>query len=179
MTDCATQETTLMRASDQDRELAVSDLVDACQLGRISTDEYAVRAQAALSATTLGELWGLTWDVPRTPAAFPLPPVPVTSADPWSQPFPTRGWTYIPPRQYPRTRVNPTSVIAFAVSLVGLVTANFFIGGLIAGLLGLVALREADGREQDVAGHNFTTAALAISLSSLIIGIVILIHSSP
>jgi len=174
MTNGATPNASLMRASDQDRELAIADLLDACQMGRISTEEYAVRAQAALGATTVGELWGLTWDVPRgVPAAPPALPVPSPGSG-WAGPYPPAMWAYPPPRQISHARVNPIAVVAFAVSMVGLFTATYFIGSFLGGVLALLAFHQGDRKEEDIAGHNFATAALAISLSSLVLGIVIL-----
>jgi Domain of unknown function (DUF1707) len=178
MTNVATPNASLMRASDQDRELAIADLLDACQLGRISTEEYSVRAQAALGATTVGELWGLTWDVPRgSSAAHPPLPVPAVGNG-WLAPNPPHVWAYPPPRPASQVRVNPIAVVAFAVSMVGLFTATYFVGSFLGGLLALLAFHQGERKEDDVAGHNFATAALAISLSSLVLGIVILLHSS-
>ncbi|HXW39131.1 MAG TPA: DUF1707 domain-containing protein, partial [Acidimicrobiales bacterium] len=134
MTNGATPNASLMRASDQDRELAIADLLDACQMGRISTEEYAVRAQAALGATTVGELWGLTWDVPRGLPAAP-PPLPVPSpGNGWGGPYPPALWAYPTPRQTSHVRVNPIAVVAFAVSMVGLFTATYFVGSFLGGV---------------------------------------------
>jgi Domain of unknown function (DUF1707) len=65
----------LVRASDADRDRTVEALAAASAEGRLSLEEYSERSGAALVARTLGELTGLTADLPAPPAsdAAPVP----------------------------------------------------------------------------------------------------------
>jgi hypothetical protein len=58
-----------LRASHADRDRAVDALRVAAGDGRLSAEELDTRLESALSARTLGELAGLTADLPITPAA--------------------------------------------------------------------------------------------------------------
>ncbi|MGH2869262.1 MAG: DUF1707 SHOCT-like domain-containing protein [Solirubrobacteraceae bacterium] len=55
-----------IRASDEDRELLVSELHEHSVAGRLSTDDLEERSHAAYSARTLGELDTLRRDLPTT-----------------------------------------------------------------------------------------------------------------
>ena len=63
---------TAMRASDQERERAVDVLRDAAGEGRLTFEELTDRVEAALQATTRGELERLTGDLPD--ASHPAAP---------------------------------------------------------------------------------------------------------
>jgi DUF1707 SHOCT-like domain len=58
-----------LRASHADRDRVVDALRVAAGDGRLSAGELDTRLESALSARTLGELAGLTSDLPITPAA--------------------------------------------------------------------------------------------------------------
>ena len=58
-----------MRASHEDRDRVVEALRIAGGDGRLSAEELDARLERALSARTLGELAGLTADLPAAPAA--------------------------------------------------------------------------------------------------------------
>ena len=58
-----------MRASHEDRDRVVDALRIAGGDGRLSAEELDTRLERALSARTLGELAGLTTDLPNAPAA--------------------------------------------------------------------------------------------------------------
>jgi len=58
-----------MRASHEDRDRVVDALRVAGGDGRLSAEELDARLERALSARTLGELAGLTTDLPNAPAA--------------------------------------------------------------------------------------------------------------
>jgi hypothetical protein len=58
-----------MRASHADRDRVVDALRVAGGDGRLSAEELETRLESALSARTLGELAGLTADLPTAPAA--------------------------------------------------------------------------------------------------------------
>ena len=58
-----------MRASHEDRDRVVDALRVAGGDGRLSAEELDTRLERALSARTLGELAGLTTDLPNEPAA--------------------------------------------------------------------------------------------------------------
>lgn len=62
-----------MRASDQDRETAVTVLRDAYAVGRLETEEFDQRVDAAYAAVTWGELDHLTADLPVVYADVNLP----------------------------------------------------------------------------------------------------------
>jgi hypothetical protein len=61
----------LVRASDADRDRTVEALAAASAEGRLSLDEYSQRSDAALAARTLGDLAGLTADLPAVSPAAP------------------------------------------------------------------------------------------------------------
>jgi hypothetical protein len=65
-----------LRASDADREQTLEALAAASAEGRLSLEEYSQRSDAALTARTMGELTGLTTDIPAPPKGD-LAPVPV------------------------------------------------------------------------------------------------------
>jgi DUF1707 SHOCT-like domain len=58
-----------LRASHEDRDRVVDVLRVAAGDGRLSAEELDARLETALSAQTLGELAGLTADLPGAPAA--------------------------------------------------------------------------------------------------------------
>jgi hypothetical protein len=58
-----------LRASHADRDRVVDALRVAAGDGRLSAEELGTRLESALSARTLGELAGLTADLPIAPAA--------------------------------------------------------------------------------------------------------------
>jgi hypothetical protein len=58
-----------LRASHQDRDRVVDVLRVAAGDGRLSAEELDIRLEGALSARTLGELAGLTADLPTAPVA--------------------------------------------------------------------------------------------------------------
>ena len=59
----------LMRASDVDRDRTIEVLAEASAQGRLNPQEYSDRSNAALEARTLGDLAGLTADLPAPSAA--------------------------------------------------------------------------------------------------------------
>jgi hypothetical protein len=59
----------LVRASDADRDQTVGVLATASAEGRLTLEEYSERSEAALTARTLGDLAGLTADLPAAPPA--------------------------------------------------------------------------------------------------------------
>jgi hypothetical protein len=65
----------VVRASDADRDQTVEALAAASAEGRLSLEEYSQRSEAALRAGTLGELASLTADLPAPPPsdAAPVP----------------------------------------------------------------------------------------------------------
>ena len=70
-----------MRVSDAERDLAVAELSEHFQAGRLTQDEFDERSGRALQARTGADLNGLFTDLPHTGmAAVPPPPSPI--ADP-------------------------------------------------------------------------------------------------
>ncbi len=65
----------VIRASDADRDRAVEALASASAEGRLTLEEYSQRSEAALGMRTLGELTSLTDDLPAVPQrdAAPAP----------------------------------------------------------------------------------------------------------
>jgi hypothetical protein len=60
-----------MRVSDAERQRAIDELRRHCGAGRIDMDEYSVRLERALTATTLAELDELLADLPIVRIADP------------------------------------------------------------------------------------------------------------
>jgi hypothetical protein len=168
----------LMRASDQDRDLAIADLRDACQLGRLTLGEYEARMNSALGSTTIGQLWSLTCDLPgsmrEAPTSVPPPP-----PAPWSGPmlyYPPVPWGYglqPPPRP---AKMHPLAVTAFVVSLLGVFMCETFVPSIAAAVFAVFALRQTDSSRGAYAGRGLAIAALAISTSSVFLGVEILVH---
>lgn len=63
----------LVRASDADRDQTVEALAAASAEGRLSLEEYSQRSEAALLARTRGELTSLTADLPEPPQSDAAP----------------------------------------------------------------------------------------------------------
>jgi hypothetical protein len=63
----------LVRASDAERDRTVEALAAASAEGRLSLEEYSQRSEAALAARTLGDLSGLTADLPASPESEVAP----------------------------------------------------------------------------------------------------------
>jgi DUF1707 SHOCT-like domain len=65
----------LLRASDAERHQTIEVLAAACAEGRLSLEEYSQRSEAALTARTVGDLTGMTTDLPAHPqtGAVPVP----------------------------------------------------------------------------------------------------------
>jgi Domain of unknown function (DUF1707) len=62
-----------MRASDDDREQAVTELKAHCAAGRLTLDELPDRVERAYAAATLDELAELTRDLPQRAPQAPRP----------------------------------------------------------------------------------------------------------
>jgi hypothetical protein len=62
-----------MRASDADREAAADTLRDAHAEGRLTLEEFEERLDRTLAAKTVGELAGLTRDLPADNASIETP----------------------------------------------------------------------------------------------------------
>jgi DUF1707 SHOCT-like domain/Cell wall-active antibiotics response LiaF, C-terminal len=63
----------LVRASDAERDRTVEALAAASAEGRLSLEEYSQRSEVALTARTLGDLAGLTSDLPEPSPADAAP----------------------------------------------------------------------------------------------------------
>jgi len=70
-----------VRASDAERNQTIEVLAAACAEGRLSPEEYSERSEATLTARTVGDLSGMTADLPAHSPAAAVPaaavPVPV------------------------------------------------------------------------------------------------------
>jgi hypothetical protein len=69
-----------LRASDDDRQRVVDELQCATVAGRLTLDEFAIRAEAAHRAITYGDLAPLIADLPTTPARSRTTASPATIA---------------------------------------------------------------------------------------------------
>lgn len=69
-----------LRASDADREQAVTTLRAHVAAGRLSLDEFSERCASAYAARTAGDLAALSTDLP--PAGKPEPIAPPVAVDP-------------------------------------------------------------------------------------------------
>ena len=89
-----------LRVSDAERDLAVSELSRAFQVGRLTTEEFEQRSEQAFAARTGKELTALLADLPveEPPARTAL----VERAD----------WTRPPARGSPSARPSPPSCSA-------------------------------------------------------------------
>jgi hypothetical protein len=72
-----------MRASDEERNAVADKLSHHYAQGRLDESEFKTRLDAAMSATTRGELNGLFHDLPRLPAPPPPPPTRRQRTAPW------------------------------------------------------------------------------------------------
>ncbi len=62
-----------LRVSDADQDAVIGELGEHYQAGRLDTDEFGERLDAAASARTRGELNRLMADLPRSAAPAPQP----------------------------------------------------------------------------------------------------------
>ena len=72
-----------LRASDDERNAVADRLSRHYAEGRLDETEFKSRLDAAMSATTRGDLNGLFHDLPRLPEAPPPPPTRRQRAVPW------------------------------------------------------------------------------------------------
>jgi hypothetical protein len=117
-----------MRASDADRDLAIGELSEHFQTGRLTQEEFDDRSARALRATTGRQLSELFTDLPGggpDPAAAPVGPGPSWTAPSWTAP----SWSG--PARPDR---SPSCRRPVAVVIVGVVAAI-----AVASLIGNVA----------------------------------------
>ena len=72
-----------LRASDDERNAVADKLSRHYAEGRLDETEFKTRLDAAMSATTRGDLHGLFHDLPRLSEPAPPPPTPRQRAVPW------------------------------------------------------------------------------------------------
>ena len=72
-----------LRASDDERNAVADKLSRHYAEGRLDEGEFKTRLDAAMSATTRGDLNGLFHDLPRLPAPAPPPPTRRQRTVPW------------------------------------------------------------------------------------------------
>jgi len=177
MTDCSV-EPAMMRASDLDRDLAITDLRDACQSGRLTVGEFEARMNSALCSTTVGQLWSLTCDLPRRVQQAPMIG-PTWAPAPWGAPaqyYPPVPWGFELQSPPSPKRMHPLAVTAFVVSIIGVFTCEIFLTSIVAGVFAVIALCQIDSSKLVSAGRGLAIAALAISVSSVFLGLEILLH---
>jgi hypothetical protein len=74
-----------LRASDEDRDRVAAQLREHHAVGRLTSDEFTERLDAAFKAKTMGELDGLMRDLPRIDL-YRLPDAPLTRQPVQAQP---------------------------------------------------------------------------------------------
>jgi hypothetical protein len=79
----ATSYDTSLRASDDERNAVADKLSRHYAEGRLDETEFKTRLDAAMSATTRGDLSGLFHDLPKLPEPLPPPPTRRQRAVPW------------------------------------------------------------------------------------------------
>ena len=176
MNEIMTADPGMMRASNDDRELAIADLYAACQRGRLSPEEYQVRTDAVRQAPTIGDLWSLTGDIPRAILPVAARVTPVFTPNGFAAYTPPTWMHQTIPTPALRERVHPIAVVAFAISLFGIISSQMVYGSAVALVLAVLALRQVHDTE-DGTGYGLATAALAISATSLLIAIELIIHA--
>jgi hypothetical protein len=133
-----------MRVSDTDRQRTIDELRRHCAAGRLDVDEYAVRLEKAMAATTLEELDGLTGDLPIVRIADPAGyrPARLASND--------HDRTAV----LPRTRFSTvalavlTVIVVFGVILVAIVASWAWAAVVLVGwAIGLIEGRLSTRRE--------------------------------
>jgi hypothetical protein len=137
------------RSTDHERDQALAMLTAALQRGQLTIEEHAQRAEAALRSRTVGDLVLLTQDV--------LPPPP--------QPAPPGL-----PRVVPRSSSMPDASLVTGIA--GLVLFPIFLGGLVAIVLGMVALAEVRGGAALPSHRPRAVAGVATGVLALLAGLV-------
>jgi hypothetical protein len=142
-----------LRASDADREAAITRLHRAATEGRLDADELEERIASAYAAKHCTELETLTADV--------IPPAPRAPAT----------WTAAPVFVAPMRR---TSGLAIA-SLLCAVIWGWWVGSVAAVLLGHAALRQIAASEGRRSGRALAVGGLVIGYFSLAIAAIMLV----
>ncbi|MET7420992.1 DUF1707 and DUF4190 domain-containing protein [Dactylosporangium sp. NPDC005555] len=116
-----------IRVSDADRESVVAHLSAAVAEGRLTLEEFSERAQLAYASRVWGELAHLVGDLPAPPIADTTPAAAVSTAAGQASKLPLAALI-----------VGITSIpLTFCAVLGG-------VAGLVAIVLGIVALRKGD-----------------------------------
>jgi hypothetical protein len=100
-----------IRVSDAERDLAIGELSEHFQAGRLTQDEFDDRSGRALQARTGGDLTGLFTDLPRQAAGVRQPGPRPMSAGPLADPFP--GACY---RRPPGGLLVGRAILAFIIA---------------------------------------------------------------
>lgn len=145
-----------LRASDADREATVTRLHRAATEGRLDPDELEERLSAAYAAKHCTDLEVLTADVtppaPRTPAA---------------------AWGGTPVFVAPVRRTSGLAIASLACALIW----GWWLGSVVAVLLGHAALRQIAASGGRRGGRGLAVAGLAIGYVSLAIAALVLVFS--
>ncbi|MFB7662544.1 DUF1707 and DUF4190 domain-containing protein [Kitasatospora sp. NPDC056138] len=144
-----------MRAAHTDRERTVDVLKAAFAEGRLDTEEYAQRFDAANRAKTYGELSRLVADLPAGPFVAPQ-----------GAPAPAVPSTFLPPPVFlapPKPRTNPLAVTSMVLGLLTIPTMGAT--GVPAVVTGHVA--RAQLRSRDEPGDGMATVGLVLGWLSI------------
>jgi hypothetical protein len=149
-----------MLASNADRDRTVDVLRAAYAEGRLTKEEYDLRAGRALASRTVEELQRLTVDVPHGPGNGPAPPPSVYQGYPPAYRGYGRPGVYPPPvvPYAPPTPNNGAAVGALVCGLLAPVTLGF--AGVPAVILGHKA--RAEIRRSGERGDGMAVAGLAL-----------------
>jgi hypothetical protein len=115
---------TRIRASDADRDQALTQLREHYAAGRLSAEERQDRAGAALAARTLGDIGELLTDLPDLSPTLAAPPRP---------PGPVGGPSFRPTRTGGPARARPAGAAAGLAGL-GVIAAAYVVTGLLTGI---------------------------------------------
>lgn len=137
------------RSTDHERDQALAMLAGALQRGQLTVEEHAHRTEAALRSRTIGDLVMLTQDLVPPPG----PPQPPGIARPL-------------PRQ------SGLADGSLVTGIGALVLFPIFVGGVVAIVLGLVALAEIRGGHGLASHRPRAIAGVTMGVLALLAGLV-------
>ncbi|MGW6914417.1 DUF1707 and DUF4190 domain-containing protein [Kitasatospora sp. NPDC054939] len=148
-----------MRAAHTDRDRTVDVLKAAYAEGRLSSDEYSQRFDAASRAQTYGELAQIVADLPSGPMVAPMsPPMAVPVAVPVAVPA-----TFLP-APVPAPPTNGAAVTSLVLGLLTVTTMGMT--GLPAVITGHIAKSQLRTRHES--GDGMATTGLVLGYLSLV-----------
>ncbi|MGP4110182.1 DUF1707 and DUF4190 domain-containing protein [Streptomyces sp. 4N509B] len=174
-------QSSMMRASDADRERASDVLKAGFAEGRLSQDELDARLTRVQEAVTYGELQAVVADLPQGPVPQPQPQ-PSTQLQPYVPPPPPMAYQR-PYKPYPLVVPPPTNGNATASLICGLLTpVTWGLTAIPAIVLGHKARTEIRQRHEQGDGQALTGLIFGylgiVGWIVLILAIVVAVSSS-